>query len=172
MSSSPPQETHGQSLGPVLILVGSIAVILANAIPESTLGDNQDPGPRAFPIALGTLVILGGAYELGRTLLLARRHAGGRPGPSWIPNVAALFRRPENHDVLILIGALTVYLAAMPWLGFAAGTWLFSVGMMVRLGARWPWAIAVSTGLVLIIHLLFVMLFKVQLPAGVLGISG
>jgi hypothetical protein len=43
--------------------------------------------------------------------------------------------------------------------------------MMLRLGAPLRLATPVSLGLVTVIYLLFAVLFKVQLPPGVLGLS-
>jgi len=171
MSQPTPQESPGWSLGPALILLGALTLFLTQDIPQPSLGNNQDPGPRTFPIALATLLILGGVYELGRNVIRCVRRGpspshGIRLGSVWRPLV-----RPESRDALILIGALVLYLAAMPWVGFPLATLLFSTGMMLRLGAHWRLATPVSLGLVTAIYLLFTVLFKVQLPAGVLGLS-
>lgn len=170
MSPSPPNEKPSRSLGPVLFLVGLLTLILARDIPQSTLGNNEDPGPRAFPNALAILLILGGLYEQARTLRL-RRPA---PAPSAARNKSSVWKnlsRVENRNALILVGALALYLVAIPWVGFPLATLLFSAGMMLQLGAHWRLAAPFSLGLVAVIYLLFTVLFRVQLPVGVLGLS-
>jgi hypothetical protein len=67
-------------------------------------------------------------------------------------------------DALFLLGALMLYVAAMPWIGFAPSTAVFTFVAMWRLGTRWWLAAIGSAVIVLTIHLLFVLLFKVQLP--------
>jgi hypothetical protein len=171
MSQPTAQEPCGWSLGPVLILLGALTLCLAQDIPQTSLGNNRDPGPRAFPTALATLLILGGLYELGRSVVRRLRQRpsssdGTRLGSIWTP-----LGQPQNRDALVLIAALALYLAAMPWVGFPLTTLVFSTGMMLRLGAPLRLATPVSLGLVTVIYLLFAVLFKVQLPPGVLGLS-
>ncbi len=171
MSAPPAQEQPGWSLGPVLIVVGIATLILARDIPEASLGNNQDPGPRAFPAALACLLLLGGIYEVARVLLRHKDPVDPRPTGVSKGLWRQWLRRPEDVNVLILVGTLGLYLLAMPWVGFPAATLLFSVGMMLYLGSRWTLAVPVSVGLVAVIYLLFALLFRVQLPAGVLGLS-
>jgi hypothetical protein len=73
-------------------------------------------------------------------------------------------------NALVLFAGLLLYLAAMPWCGFSVSTLLFSLGVMLRLGVRRALASVVSLSMIVAIHLLFVKLFKVQLPTGVLGL--
>jgi hypothetical protein len=165
------QESKGWSLGPVLITVGALTLFLAQDVPQTSLGNNQDPGPRAFPVALAVLLILGGIYELGRFLLRRARPGAPTTAATGLRRLWKPLARPENRDALILIGALAFYLTVMPWVGFPLATLAFSAGMMLRLGAPWKLATPVSVGLVVAIYLLFTVLFKVQLPPGVLGLS-
>jgi len=162
---------NGWSLGPVLILVGPAALLLARRIPETSLGNNEDPGPRAFPLALAALLVAGGLAEL---ILNIRRRRSANASPRARPTLAgwgdSLLRR-ENLNAFFLIAALVAYLAAMPWIGFPVATLLFSIGMMLLLGAPIRLTAPFSVGLVVLIYVLFTMLFKVQLPAGVLGLS-
>jgi hypothetical protein len=157
-------------LGGALIVVGALAVYWAGDIPDRGLGANQDPGPRAFPIGLGVCLILGGLYELGRGLIEKRGTRGGLTERHGLTRGQACLLSPANRDLCLLLAGLAVYLLAIPWLGFSISTGLFATGMMSRLGVRWYWAMTVSIVLVVIIHLLFVNLFRVQLPPGRLGL--
>jgi tripartite-type tricarboxylate transporter receptor subunit TctC len=82
------------------------------------------------------------------------------------PATADLASGPSSLsiDALFLLGALMLYVAAMPWIGFAPSTAVFTFVAMWRLGTRWWLAAIGSAVIVLTIHLLFVLLFKVQLP--------
>jgi tripartite-type tricarboxylate transporter receptor subunit TctC len=115
-----------------------------------------DPGPWFFPsilaagIALGTCSIVGanvwrGAIAKAEATCIGSRDRGGL-------------------DVVLFLVLLTLYLAAIPWLGFFVSTLIFAVTQMVRLGTRWPMALGLSAGLLLIVHLLFVQQFRVVLP--------
>jgi hypothetical protein len=161
-----PHASHGWSLGPILMVVGLAAIILSADIPRTGLGDTQDPGPRAFPMGVGFCLVLGGIYILGVWL------AGGRKDGAVfrVAKARALLTDAKNRDAWILIGALSVYVPAISWLGFSLSTMLFATGLMARLGAGWKLAVALSIGLVVAINLLFVGLFKVQFPGGVLGL--
>jgi hypothetical protein len=69
-----------------------------------------------------------------------------------------------SSDARFLLAALVLYLAVMPWMGFSASTFIFALVVMWRLGTRWWWAATAAGVIVVSIHLLFVTLFKVQLP--------
>ena len=69
-----------------------------------------------------------------------------------------------SADAVFLLVALVIYVVAMPWIGFSASTFVFAAAVMWRLGTKWWLAAAGSVVLVVAIHLLFVVLFKVQLP--------
>ncbi len=167
MSIPPPSDPPTRTLGPVLIGMGVLVLCLTRTIPNEALGNNADPGPRTFPIATASILLAGGLYELIRYFAGRRRlacHASTRP-PTASPPAA------DNIQALFLIIGLVVYLLAMPWLGFPTATLVFSIALMLRLGAGKAMAATASAGLVLAIYLLFVLLFKVQLPPGVLGLS-
>jgi Tripartite tricarboxylate transporter TctB family len=176
-----------RSIGPVVMLVGLLAILLSRGISRHRLGDNHDPGPRAFPVGLGVCLILGGALQTAysgrhrkqRSAPTAtagesveRNDSISRPAglePSLDSQARPGFFGRINFDVLILLAALALYIPAISWLGFSLSTLLFSLGLMRRLGTGWLLAGLMSLALVVAIHLLFVTLFKVQLPTGVWG---
>ncbi|HKS37619.1 MAG TPA: tripartite tricarboxylate transporter substrate-binding protein [Verrucomicrobiae bacterium] len=69
-----------------------------------------------------------------------------------------------SADALFLLVALVTYLIAMRWIGFSGSTFVFALAVMRRLGTKWWLAGVGSAVIVVAIHLLFVTLFKVQLP--------
>jgi acyl-CoA reductase-like NAD-dependent aldehyde dehydrogenase len=159
--SDPPTRTFG----PVLIAVGLGVLWLSGGIENTTVGHNDDPGPRAFPIITALILVAGGVYESIRYFLGRRSHrrlstVSSETSPA-----------PDNRQALFLVAGLGIYLFAMPWVGFPAATFVFSLALMLRLGSTKVMAATASASLVLAIYLLFVLLFKVQLPPGVLGLS-
>lgn len=163
------ESSGGGSFGPVLILLGLLAVIGSRSIPEGNLGHNEDPGPRAFPLWLGLCLVTGGVHELV-SWFRRRRAVSEQPGPNWTSAWREGLFAQRNRNPWILVGALCLYLPAISWLGFSLATVLFAFGVMKRLGAGWWQSGFVSAGLVVVIHLLFVTFFKVQLPMGELGL--
>jgi hypothetical protein len=165
-----PPVAHGWSLGLIFMALGCLAFVLARRIPYSELGGNQDPGPRAFPTWLGLLLIAGGALEFGAWWRNRRRpdRAPMQPEPGISSESGELPGR--NLDVVILAVAVALYVPALVGLGFSLSTCLFTAVMMRRLGAGWPAIVGTAVGLVILVQVLFVRLFQVQLPAGMLGL--
>jgi len=173
MSDPASDAASGRSLGPVLLLVGLLGLYFAGGIAASSLGDNQDPGPRAFPMVLSGLLALGGLVETVRGVVVQRgaKRSGAvwGVGTSW-SRLRDRLGEPGNRDAMLLVLALVIYVPAIGRIGFGLSTLVFAALIMVRLGARWWSALTVSLGLVVVVHLLFVTLFRVQLPVGVLGL--
>lgn len=165
--------THaGPSFGVVLVVAGLLAVLLASGLEYHPLGDNQDPGPRAFPLGLGVCLLAGGVAEL---VQWARRRvktrcAGSHEAASWFSSARSAVVSPRNRDAWLLVVGLGIYVPAIPLAGFAVSTFMFAGTAMWRLGTRWWMAGALGLLLVAVIQLLFGTLFHVQLPAGRLGL--
>jgi hypothetical protein len=161
----------GWSLGLVFLLFGAAAAGLARLIPYTELGNNRDPGPRAFPTYLGLLLILGGVWELA-AWWRNRRAALPIPKtpPPGLPSSDSANTSDRDRDAVVLVGAVTLYIPAIVWLGFSLGTLLFTTVVLRRFGARWTVVLGTGIGLVLLVQLLFVQLFRVQLPIGSLGL--
>lgn len=162
----------GPSFGVVLAAMGLLAVLLASGLEYHPLGDNRDPGPRAFPLGLGVCLLAGGAAELVQWV---RRRAKTRrsdspDAASWFSSVRPAVASPRNRDALLLVAGVAIYVPAISWVGFALSTVMFSGAAMWRLGTRWWLAGALGLLLVVVIQLLFGTLFHVQLPAGRLGL--
>ena len=161
----------GWSLGPILIVLGVLAFGLAPQPGRQGLGENQDPGPRAVPVVLALGLIAGGMAEIVKTWLLRRRAARSAHGATASGADTTESNEVETlGDAAVVLVLVVVYVAVMPWLGFSLSTALFVVGLLLRLGARWITATTAAVVLVLTVRLLFVGLFRVQLPVGELGL--
>ncbi|HEX7861617.1 MAG TPA: tripartite tricarboxylate transporter substrate-binding protein [Verrucomicrobiae bacterium] len=112
---------------------------------------SHDPGPWAMPTATAVFVVAGCAYHL------ARRKTSSAQGE-------------KGRDILLLAGAgiFAVYLLLLPVLGFFTMTAVLCVVVIRFLRGGWRPAL-VSTVLILAsVYLLFVKLFRVPLPTGML----
>lgn len=137
-----------------------------------SLGKNHDPGPQALPTALAVALVLAliAEWYFSRRSVLA---AGGTPALPDAPQLEeGTDRQPSTQGdapvasrrTWLLLGALVAYLVCLPRVGFSVSTGVFAFAMMWRLGTRWWVAAPGAVALVAMIHLLFVELFKVQLP--------
>ena len=158
-----PVEHAGKSFPVFLLVIGLLALLLAWRIPPSGLGQNADPGPHVFPIALSIFLIAGGLFELGK--LLVHRH----PAPQQSgPRLRIGERIRLLFPVLLLPLALAVYLLVIPSLGFFSATFLLALVMIGWLGHPWWKAAFYAFCLIAAVYLLFVRIFKVPLPGGTL----
>jgi hypothetical protein len=157
-------------LGVGLALLGVLAIGFALQIEVLGLGQNEDPGPQAFPIVLGAVLLIGGLFEIATSFALvdSSKLTVNQGEEDIKTDGSAAFNGPLNM-ILIFVG-LCLYVGLIGVLGFALSTFLFAVSMMIRLGVRLRISLLSSLGLLLGIHLLFVRLFKVQLPTGMLGL--
>lgn len=124
-----------------------------------TLGRNHDPGPRMLPLALFILLLVAIA---GEALLTRRRRLV--PAAAAGPTEAVQPFNAAKNNAIFLVVVLVVYLLLLPRIGFVAATVPFALLVMWKLGTRWWIAALSSVAVVGVIHLLFVVLFKVQLP--------
>ena len=111
---------------------------------------SHDPGPWVLPTGVAVLVGLGVCYQFARRKQRARAETG------------------SNR---LLAGALltfVLYLLALPYIGFFSMTALISILAIRWLGKGWGSAIVSTLILMVAVYLLFVRLFRVPLPAGVL----
>jgi hypothetical protein len=111
---------------------------------------SYDPGPWAMPIAVSGFIAIGLGYQF-----LRRK-------PAIKPSSGASAR------LISAVGAMTIYLLAMPLIGFFATSSVLTIGTIRWMGRRWSAAIISTMVLMVVIYLLFVRLFRVPLPAGVL----
>jgi hypothetical protein len=134
------------------VIVG--ANVGATSISDSTT-KSHDPGPWAIPTGVAIFIGLGIVYEF------ARRKAT----PT---NIVA--EAPKGSIVRMLGGivAFAIYLLAMPHLGFFSMTALISAAAIRWLGKGWGTAVVSSVIIMAAVYVLFVRLFRVPLPTGVI----
>ena len=159
-----PVEQPGKSFPAFLCLIGLVALFFAWQIKRSGLGQNADPGPRVFPIVLAIFLIGGGAFELIKQVLHSRRQLPAPPGPK-LPigeRIRLLF------PVILLPLGLAVFLLLVPLVGFLLATFLLATFMIGWLGSSWLKAALYSFCVIAVVYLLFVRVFKVPLPGGIL----
>lgn len=160
-------DSRGALFGVFIVAVGVVTLLSVGSIHEMSFGSNTDPGPRALPMVLAGCLILGGLAEIVVKWTKRRRVTAveARPETATVPADG-----PNLWDAGILLAALIIYIAALPWVGFTLSTLAFTLSMMWRLQVRWVLNVVVSLCLVGAVHVLFVMVFRVQLPPGVLGL--
>ncbi|TVS10325.1 MAG: tripartite tricarboxylate transporter TctB family protein, partial [Planctomycetaceae bacterium] len=132
-------------------------------------GGGHDPGPRFFPRLLSWILLAFGIGYAVQAALVA-----------FLPGLGSQGIQPVQQDGapsaqigwrwLILLALLVLYVFAIGWVGFSVSTWLMATGMMIGLGNRWWVAAGVALVMVVAVRVLFVILFRVQLPAGELGL--
>ncbi len=154
--------------GIFFVALGAAALGFGFQIKELGLGQNQDPGPRVFPMVLGAILVVGGIVEFVLSLKKVPQGDSLQSGESVLKETPLSLAGLKNLGVLFV--GLVLYVGLIGYLGFGLSTLLFGVAMMVRLGVRWWVAGLVTVGLLAGIYLLFGQLFRVQLPTGVLGL--
>ena len=150
--------------GGVLFVFAVAYLAAAFAIPESSF-ENTPVGPRAVPIAIG--IALGAAslalavrgFLKGRSV---RDTAPGAPGEDAPP------QDPRKLGVVALL--LLAYILIFEPLGYALSTILFMLAATMYLDRdRWVRNLVYAVVFSVVVYSIFVYVFGVKLPAGVLG---
>lgn len=164
----PSNETESSPwLGAGLFAIGSIAAVLAADIRKTGIGENNDPGPGAFPVTLSLLLVAGGLTQWA--LWFRARRAGASINPPTNRSGGHPSAGARNARVLALAATvLALYLAALPALGFPICSLVFVIFWARYLKAGWIGSVLTAGILVAVIHALFAVFFKVQLPRGAL----
>ncbi|MFT5468011.1 MAG: hypothetical protein ACI8UO_003119 [Verrucomicrobiales bacterium] len=153
------EKTSSCWLGLGLIALGAAAFWFSADFKSAGFGSNADPGPAAFPRILAAGLILGGIWELARSIWVG----------TWRESLAALKKR-EVLTMFVLVVVLVGYAVLISVVGFSVATIGFATALLIWRGMRWWIALATALGLVAVAVSLFVFLFKVQLPGGMSGL--
>jgi putative tricarboxylic transport membrane protein len=144
-------------IGAVLLLLFGVwfaAVALRNYKYWTATG----PGSGFFPFWLGL------AMAVLAALLLVRAARETEPGADWLPR-----GRGAVRFLGVLAGAVA-FLVLMPWLGMAATTVLFLVGILRLLERHsWPASVAIALATAVVNWAVFAWWLQVPFPTGVLG---
>ncbi|WP_238532811.1 tripartite tricarboxylate transporter TctB family protein [Halalkalicoccus jeotgali] len=140
-----------------LLFVLSAAVFVVSA--DFPAGRGGDPGAALFPrLITGTIAVL----ALG--LLVKDLTASERSAHEIDPTVV--------RRLAVVVAFPTIYIFAMPILGFPLTTVAFLAGLMWYSGARSvPVVLGSSIGVMLVLYYLFGVLFQVPLPEGLVPID-
>ena len=119
------------------------------------------PGPGFLPFVTGIILV-----ALSLILLISRfLDRGGRAGPKEEPMPGGL----ALSRILIVLGALCLYVLILEPLGFMVTTFLFMIVLLRLEPRKWMFILLVSIGATAFFFVLFKVLLRVPLPAGVLG---
>ena len=131
-------------------------VIVGANIGATSIGDtaakSHDPGPWAIPTGVAVFVGLSVVYQIARR----SPRAEGTGGDMTLRMLAGAFV------------AFAIYAAAMPYVGFFVATAAISILAIRWLGKGWVSAVISTVVLMAAVYFLFVRLFRVPLPTGVL----
>jgi putative tricarboxylic transport membrane protein len=144
--------------GAVLVALGAAAAIAGSRLPAVP---GQDVGPAAFPLLIGSGLIICGAliaFGIGRSFEVPEEEAAG-PGP-W---------RLGGLRALVPPALLLFYVLASERLGFLLTGAVMVFVAAVALGARPKLALPLAVVAPLLVHLAFYKLLRVPLPAGLLA---
>lgn len=163
-------------VGAVLFAFGMVILAATRTIEET---HTTDPlGPRFLPrvlavvlMLLSVMLVVDGALQIrakrssARKLALseekgARLHAGA---------AGAVAIAAGDRSVLLFIAAMAFYVALMPILGYALGSFVFFIATLALAGQRRPgMLIAQAIGTMVALYLLFGVILRIDLPDGVL----
>ena len=106
------------SLGVALLVVGAFFFFFAGGIKTSAFAGKGDPGPRAIPVTLSIVLMLGGLIEIGVYTKRGRAPKVEEPsGKVWL--------QPGNKKVVVFTTMLLVYLITIPF-AFYTSTFVFA----------------------------------------------
>lgn len=156
------------SLPLAILAVAVFALVYAADINSNRAGNANDPGSRFFPVGIACCLALWSLVELGRYAVSRFRNTADQNG--------LRTRRPFSRTIgnygmpIFFIVAMSVYLLAMPRIGFSISTVVLASGVLMMQKMRWYQSLLIAVAMVAVVQLLFVVLFKVQLPTGELGL--
>lgn len=124
-------------------------------------------GPKGFPIVIGSLFIIGGAFQSVRSILFIRRF--GVIGPSEGTDDEEEYPSSALRGFLFIVGAF-VYLALLPFIGFLILTPIAVFGALWSLQYR-PWwkGLLIAVIFTIVGFLVFGVVLSVPLPQGFLA---
>lgn len=143
-------------------LVAALGVFtLVDATTIATRGAVGGIGPRAFPYAVGVLLVVTGVAAVVAALR-------GRLGPAQDAEDVDTSVRTDWVTVAKLVAVLVAHLVLIDVAGWPVAAAVLFFGAAWTLGAVWWRALAVAVVLALVVQVLFASGLGLSLPAGVL----
>ena len=137
----------------VVLVAGGVYIALATQYPR---GVAARPGAGFFPLIVGALLCFAAAAFAVETFRRVRI-AGGEEA----------LTRDARTRVLATSGVLMLFCLSLPWIGYAASTFLFVAIMLRALGGSWRLTIATAVVSAAASYYLFAVLLGVPLPGGI-----
>jgi putative tricarboxylic transport membrane protein len=165
--SSSSDENGGRRLGPDVVAGGFMFVFAvaylaaAFAIPESSF-ENAPVGPKAVPIAIGVALAVASLALAIRGFLKGGSVRDTAPGADIPPQDL----RKLGVVALLLLAYILIFVP----LGYALSTFLFMLAATTYLDhEHWIRNLVYAVVFSVVVYSIFVFVFGVQLPAGILG---
>ncbi len=142
-------------VGAVAVIVGAAYLLQALHIPKATIGNPW--APMLFPLGLGVLMVVLGAYLFISTWIKEKRFSTGE-------------RKPPDRDFLKLMAGTIVACIAYAFLfdraGFVVSTLLFLGSILFLVNGRKAWVtnLIVDMAFTFIIWYVFTDVLKISLP--------
>lgn len=122
------------------------------------LGDMARPGAGIFPILVGGLMVFASLSTIWE---------------GWRTGTGEQLELPSGQDrsrLLVLVGAMSVYVVGLPWLGQIVASTLFLISLMrVMSDVSWLRVITYSLVISITIYVVFVRLLNVPMPRGIVN---
>lgn len=151
-----------RAIGGIFWLALGIALVIESR--RLGLGFLSQPGPGFVALCAAVLMGTQGAVLFLQGIVHSRR-LHQEPGER---------HKPPLHWYLpiVTVVALVGYAAMLPVLGFSLASFLFLFGVLIASHRRsWKQALSLASGTVVFSYVLFVVLLRVRLPAGLLGLG-
>ena len=145
------------------IIIAIITLILSAKLPKGRSNLNI-PGPAFFPNLLGIGLLICGIYQI--ILGFFKRDMPGINFKELINNI----KNTQVINVFIIIGLLIFFILFYEIIGFIICLTLLLVVTMIRFKVKILSIIIATTIFIGIILLIFGVLFRVTLPAGILSL--
>ena len=152
-----------------VILFGVVFLVYNNRYPMDTMAN---PGPGIFPLIIGAVLVGLGVWQL--VLDWARPiqsdcEEKGRGSISIRSLRGCLQKDNAERGVLLMIGAFSLYLLTVQWIGFFFSNFVFVIIASRIMGARsWGGPLALSAGVNVFCYFLFEVWLKLSFPRGIL----
>ena len=153
-------------MGVVCLAVSGVILAITPSFPsgQATAGLT---GPAFFPNLLAIIYILCGVYQLRHGTRRAGDYRAIRP-----ETAASLAADGRTRSAWIFIGLNAGFVLLLDFLGFIVASLIFLVLLMKKLGVTLPKAALYAFIFTGTIYLLFVRLFAISLPSGILSHVG
>jgi len=150
-----------------VILFGIVFLLYSARYPLDTWAC---PGPGAFPLVVGVMLLLLAFLQLGQSLWKWKRSEIPGTAPKRSGSVVAFFREnPGEKAAFTLIAVFVLYILGIRWLGFFVSTFLFVIlASRISEAKGWGGPVLLSVGINVFCYLLFVVWLKLNFPNGLL----